>query len=101
MNEEWKKILKTERNLDIGSTNYAKDEGDSIYFIQWNDDRLNPRIPKTELNAILDEYEQFTGKPITDIRLITSKSRQNENFVDWYNKSRGIGGANVEQGRYD
>ena len=52
--------MKTERNLDIGSTNYAKDEGDSIYFIQWNDDRLNPRIPKTELNAILDEaYDEY------------------------------------------
>ena len=46
-------------------------EGDSVYFIEWNDDRLNPRIPKAELNAVLDEYESVLGKPITSLQSIT------------------------------
>ena len=87
----WKDILKQERDLTVGSTNYAKDEGDSVCFIQWNDDRLNPRIPKTELNALLDEYELVYGRPITALTQITMSSGPNEDFVNWYNKKMGIG----------
>ncbi len=95
---EWKEILKNEmqRNLDIGSTNYAKDLGNSVKFIQWRDDRMNPDIPKSELNALLDEYQSVYGQPIKDIRQITSSSGPNEEFVAWYNKKMGIKAARPE-----
>ena len=89
---EWKDILKNEqqRDLDVGSTSYAKDLGDSVKFIQWKDDRMNPVIPKSELNAIIDEYETTYGRPIDRLKLITMSSGMNEDFVEWYNKKMGI-----------
>ena len=68
----WERILKNkmQRDLDVGSTSYAKDLGDSVKFIEFRDDRLNPVIPKSELNALLDEYENVVGRPIDRLRLI-------------------------------
>ena len=88
----WKDILKNEtpRDLEVGSTNYAKDLGDSVKFIQWKDDRMNPEIPKSELNAILGEYESVLGRPIERLTQITMSSGSNEDFVEWYNKKMGI-----------
>ena len=88
----WRTILKNEmqRDLDVGSTSYAKDLGDSVKFIEFRDDRLNPVIPKSELNALLDEYENVVGRPIDRLRLITMSSGPNRDFILWYNKKMGI-----------
>lgn len=83
-------IKKQERDMEVGSTQYAKDKGNSVKFIQWKDDRRNPEIPKTELNAILDEYEGVIGKPIERLRQITMSSGPNQDFVAWYNKKMGV-----------
>ena len=88
----WERILKNkmQRDLDVGSTSYAKDLGDSVKFIEFRDDRLNPVIPKSELNALLDEYENVVGRPIDRLRLITMSSGPNRDFVLWYNNKMGI-----------
>lgn len=88
----WERILKNEmqRDLDVGSTSYAKDLGNSVKFIEFRDDRLNPVIPKSELNALLDEYEKVVGRPIDRLRLITMSSGPNRDFVLWYNNKMGI-----------
>ena len=88
----WERILKNkmQRDLDVGSTSYAKDLGDSVKFIEFRDDRLNPVIPKSELNALLDEYENVVGSPIDRLRLITMSSGPNRDFVLWYNNKMGI-----------
>ena len=82
----------SERDLSVGSTNYAKDLGDKVYFIQWKDDRMNPKIPKSELPALLDEFEKDSefGFPVRSLQSITMSSGQNEDFVNWYNKKMGI-----------
>ena len=88
----WERILKNkmQRDLDVGSTSYAKDLGDSVKFIEFRDDRLNPVIPKSELNTLLDEYENVVGRPIDRLRLITMSSGPNRDFVLWYNNKMGI-----------
>ena len=88
----WERILKNkmQRDLDVGSTSYAKDLGDSVKFIEFRDDRLNPVIPKSELNALLDEYENVVGRPIDRLRLITMSSGPNRDFFLWYNNKMGI-----------
>ncbi len=80
----WKNIVrKQERNMEVGSTNYAKDLGDSVEFGGFMDKSKNVTIPKSQLGEVLDRYEQATGNKIDRLTQITMSSGPSDDFTRW------------------
>jgi len=76
----WKNtIRKTERDLTVGSTNYAKDLGDSVEFGGYTDASKNVTVPKDQLNDLLERY----NNTIQRLTQITMKGGNTDNFVRW------------------
>jgi len=77
----WKNTLrKQELNMDIGSTNYAKDLGDSIEFGEGGN---TFSVPKSQLVAIVKEFDPS----ITRLTQITMQSEMTDKFVIWLKKN--------------
>jgi len=87
----WKNIIrKQERDMEVGSTNYAKDLGDSVKFGGYVDESKNVTIPKSQLGEVLDKYEQATGKKINRLTEITMSDGPTTKFVLWAKQNLGM-----------
>ena len=74
----WKNTLrKQELNMDIGSTNYAKDNGDSVTF------KNKVTVSKDVLGQMVKEYDPS----IVRMTQITMSSGMTDKFVMWLEKN--------------
>lgn len=79
----WKNTLrKQELEMDIGSTNYAKDLGDSVKFGEGGNAIT---VPKSQIVALVKEYDPS----ITRLKQITTSSGPLDDFVIWLKKNMG------------
>ena len=84
----WKDILKQERDMEVGSTNYAKDLGDKVEFGGYSDKSKNVTIPKAMLGAALDKYEKDTGDKVPTLQDITMSAGSSTDFVYWARENK-------------
>ena len=83
----WKTELRKQIDMDIGSTNYAKDLGDSVQF---GEGEQSVTIGKGTIPHLVAQFVQSGGyfKPITRLKQITTSSGTTDDFVRWYKQHR-------------
>ncbi len=81
-------IKKQERDMEVGSTNYAKDLGDKVEFGGYSDKSNNVTIPKAMLGAALDKYEKDTGNKVPTLQNITQSAGPTTDFVYWARENK-------------
>ncbi len=83
----WKDELKKQLNMDIGSTNYAKDLGNSVQFGEGNN---SVTIDKNTIPHLVEQFVQAERpmSPITRLAQITTSSGTTDDFVRWYMQHR-------------
>ena len=83
----WKDELKKQLDMDIGSTNYAKDLGNSVQF---GEGEQSVTIDKGTIPHLVEQFVQSGGyfRPITRLKQITMSSGTTDKFVAWYKQHR-------------
>tara|TARA_Y100000593_G_scaffold56609_1_gene105599 strand:+ start:3693 stop:4040 length:348 start_codon:yes stop_codon:yes gene_type:complete len=86
---EGQQVGESNIDLDIGSTNYAKDLGDAISFGGYVDESMNAVIPKNQLASVVEAFDKSGEyfKPITKLTQITMSNGPTNEFVSWYKKT--------------
>lgn len=84
----WKHELRKQQiDMNVGSTNYAKDLGNSVQFGEGNN---SVTIDKGTIPHLVEQFVQSGGyfKPITRLTQITMSSGTTDDFVRWYKQHR-------------
>ena len=84
----WKDELRKQQiDMDVGSTNYAKDLGNSVQFGEGNN---SVTIGKGAIPHLVEQFVQAERpmSPITRLKQITMSSGTTDNFVRWYKQHR-------------
>jgi hypothetical protein len=84
----WKEELRKQQiDMNIGSTNYAKDLGDSVQF---GEGEQSVTIDKGTIPHLVGKFVEQGGyfKPITRLTQITTSSGTTDKFVEWYKQYR-------------
>lgn len=69
-------------NLSIGTTNYAKDLGESIQFGNYPDESKNAIVPKSRIPTLVEEFNKT--KPVSyNLKQITGSAGPTDDFIDF------------------
>ena len=76
-------------DMKVGSTNYAKDLGESVEFGGYSDKSKNVVVPKSRLPALIEAFakQRRGGRPIERLTEITMSAGPTDDFVRFLRKN--------------